>query len=384
VSKTQHYDALVVGGGLFGCHAAIYLARRGKKVLLVEQADQLITRASIVNQARLHAGYHYPRSIATAKSSDLYVNRFGTEFSDCINRDFTHYYAIARRGSLTAPRQFEAFCDYLGIPCEAVANHSSFNYDQLAAVYATVEYSFDPLLLAARYRQRVADEQNIEVRLSNRIGAVTADETHFRATLKPLKFSAESAAVEIKAVINATYASINTINGQFGQATIPLMHEIAEMAFVELQNKLKDAALTVMDGPFCSLMPYGKTGLHSLSSVAYTHQRVSYGAEPDFPECQSLRPDCSPTATADCSTCPRQPKSNYQKMSAQLSRFLTDEVAMQYRHSRYTIKAKLRANHIDDGRPTEVRLMSTAPTFVCLFAGKVNNVYAMEGVLDGL
>ena len=122
---SKSIDALVIGGGVFGCHAAIHLAKRGKSVVLIEQGDQLITRASIVNQARLHAGYHYPRSIATASSSDRYVERFGKEFSDCINRDFVHYYAIAKRGSLTGPQQFESFCNYLGIPCTPVASHGS-------------------------------------------------------------------------------------------------------------------------------------------------------------------------------------------------------------------------------------------------------------------
>lgn len=379
---TAAYDALVIGGGLFGCHAALYLARAGRRVLLIEQSDQLIGRASIVNQARLHAGYHYPRSVATARGSDRYVERFATEFADCINRDFQHYYAIARRGSLTDPAQFERFCRFLGIPCERAYDHPAFDYDQLAAVYATREYSFDPPLLAREYRKRIA-AAGVAVELGS---TVVSQEEIAGGRRVVIQGCRGKRIVTTRLVVNATYAAINVVNRQFAQPEIPLMHEIAEMAFVEPGAALSGAALTVMDGPFCSLMPYGKTGLHSLSSVAYTHQRVHYGAQPRFSICQSQNPACTPTRLADCSNCKVRPKSNFPKMRSQLSRFLTNEVAktIRYRQSRFTIKAKLRANHIDDGRPTEVRLTDRERPFVCLFAGKINNVYAMEEPLDRL
>ena len=46
-------DALVIGGGFYGCCLAIFLRRRFKRVLVVDRAERLLTRASRVNQARL-------------------------------------------------------------------------------------------------------------------------------------------------------------------------------------------------------------------------------------------------------------------------------------------------------------------------------------------
>ena len=64
-------DAIVIGGGFYGVVIAIYLARqRGlQRVTLVEREGALLTRASYNNQARVHNGYHYPRSILTAYRS---------------------------------------------------------------------------------------------------------------------------------------------------------------------------------------------------------------------------------------------------------------------------------------------------------------------------
>lgn len=57
------YDDVVVGGGFYGCMLAAHLSRsRGRRVLLLEAAGELLGRASFANQARVHNGYHYPRS----------------------------------------------------------------------------------------------------------------------------------------------------------------------------------------------------------------------------------------------------------------------------------------------------------------------------------
>lgn len=373
-------DALVVGGGVFGCHTAYFLAERGLEVVVVEQDEALIQRASIVNQARLHAGYHYPRAIATALASDHYLPRFREDFAHCIHSHFTHYYAIARRGSLTDAAQFQHFCNYLQLPCEEVEAQPAFNYEQLEAVFATREDSFDPLLLAKHYRQLLRLHPRVKVLLQSRVSQVLRDANSFQTTIIERQ-SSKKIVLETALVVNATYSSINTTNRQFGLADIPLQHEIAEMAFVRVAPSFSQAAITIMDGPFCSLMPYGKTGLHSLSSVAYTHQRVSYGSEPSF-SCMDKEPNCQPNATAICSLCGSRPASNYPKMLSQLRRYLLPSVGLDYQHSRYTIKAKLQANSIDDGRPTEVLQLLNQPAYFCVFAGKVNNIYAVEEALE--
>jgi glycerol-3-phosphate dehydrogenase len=64
------YDHIIIGGGIFGTYSAIYLAKKGLKICLIEKEAELFQKASVVNQARLHGGYHYPRSVATAMMSD--------------------------------------------------------------------------------------------------------------------------------------------------------------------------------------------------------------------------------------------------------------------------------------------------------------------------
>lgn len=181
-------------------------------------------------------------------------------------------------------------------------------------------------------------------------------------------------------VINATYSATNAVNRLFGVSQLDLTHEISEIAFITSRH-FRNMGLTVMDGPFGSIMPYGLSGLLSLSSVAYTHHKISYDHLPQF-DCQSPDdPNCTPDAPGICTECPRRPASNAYKMLQQMRQYFTDLVQFEHLFSYYTIKSKLKANYIDDGRPTEIAQLSRQPAFYCLFAGKVNSIYEIEKIV---
>src|SRR5215469_5945030 len=112
----SEYDAVVIGGGFYGCTIALFLRERFSSILLVEQENELLTRASLVNQARVHNGYHYPRSFVTALRSHVNFPRFVSDFRECIDATFEQYYAIARSQSKTSALQFSRIFSNLGIP----------------------------------------------------------------------------------------------------------------------------------------------------------------------------------------------------------------------------------------------------------------------------
>ena len=69
----------VVGGGLFGCTAAIYAARAGHEVHLLEAKRDLMRGATAGTFARGHRGYHYPRSPETGRESRRAEKSFRAE-----------------------------------------------------------------------------------------------------------------------------------------------------------------------------------------------------------------------------------------------------------------------------------------------------------------
>src|SRR5499426_4760499 len=95
------YAHIIVGGGTYGCFAALRLAELfgGANVLVIEQEADIMLRASYNNQARVHNGYHYPRSLLTALRSRINAPRFLAEFKHTIFASPEQYYAISRRQS---------------------------------------------------------------------------------------------------------------------------------------------------------------------------------------------------------------------------------------------------------------------------------------------
>jgi hypothetical protein len=373
----EAFDYAVVGGGIFGCYAALFLADQGAKVLLLEKEAKLFQKASLVNQARLHSGYHYPRSMATAAMSDEHKARFTEEHSAFVHAHFEKYYAIDRFGSFTDPKQFERFCAQLNIPCERVSNHHLFNFDRLEALYLTEEASFDPVLLGAYYSRRVHAHKGIALRTGTQLNGAVATGNHWEIQYATADQGENWVTAPV--VINATYAATNAVNAIFGISSLELTHEIAEIAFIS-SNQFRDKGLTVMDGPFGSIMPYGKSGLLSLSSVAYTHHKISYDALPTF-DCQLSHVSCRPGAPAICTDCAFRPKSNVHKMLAQMGLYFSEQVHFDYFFSYFTIKSKLKSSYIDDSRPTEISLLKKNPDFYCLFAGKINSIYEVEKII---
>ena len=103
----ERYDVLVIGGGFYGLFLAEFAAARFRRVLLCEAGPGLMRRASYANQARVHNGYHYPRSVLTATRSRANFPRFVEEFAPAIDSSFEKVYAIGRRFSkllLSRPR----------------------------------------------------------------------------------------------------------------------------------------------------------------------------------------------------------------------------------------------------------------------------------------
>ena len=95
---SAEYDVAIVGGGFYGCCIALFMRSLYDKVVVLERSDALLGRASAVNQARIHNGFHYPRSFVTALRSGQNFGPFTEMFRDAVVDDFEMLYAIARRG----------------------------------------------------------------------------------------------------------------------------------------------------------------------------------------------------------------------------------------------------------------------------------------------
>ena len=374
----ENYDLVIFGGGIFGSYGALFFARKGLRVCLVEREAELMQKASVVNQARLHSGYHYPRSITTAQTANDFKKRFIDDHQPFINATFKQYYAIDKYGSFTDAKSFERFCRFIGIKAEKVRSLPFLNPKRIEAIYITEEYSFDPIMIREYYMEQLRHQKGLVILTDIAPSHAEQQANHWIVSLKTPR--AQEMVIRTPCVINATYANINTINTLFNIPPLHLVYELTEMAFIA-SPPLKDIGLTIMDGHYCSIMPYGKADLLSLSSVTYTPHHTSKDQYPAFP-CQAQTASCTPQAIAICNLCQQCPGSNAHKMINQMYHYIDNQIPLRYIFSMFTVKTKLESSYIDDGRPTVIAKCSDKPFFYCVFAGKINCIYEIETVLD--
>ncbi len=370
-------DKLIIGGGLYGLYAALHCAKKGERVLVLEREAAPFRRATTINQARVHMGYHYPRSLSTALKSKNYFERFCRDYPFCILKEFRQIYATSATFSWTNREQFCKFCANADIRCDLLNPDAFFQPGLCDGAYETTEYTYDAALLCDYFMCELSKYPRAELRCSAEVTAIAQKGGVYELTLS------NGERLQAPFVLNATYAGVNQIHKLLKLPPFKIKYELCEMILCSVNDCLRDIGLTVMDGPFFSIMPYGKTGLHSLTAVAHTPHITSYDTLPTFP-CQS-RCDgfCKPESMGNCTDCPAQPPSAWPYMSALARKYLRPELEFTYQGSLFSMKPILMASELDDSRPTVIREYTAKPWFYSVLSGKINTVYDLDVILDG-
>ena len=362
---SEQYDAVIVGGGFYGCSLALHLQRAQElRVLVVELGPDLLLRASYANQARVHNGYHYPRSLLTGLRSRVNFPRFSQDYRDCIDQTFEKYYAVGRILSNVTAGQFRLFCERIGAPAERATARvrALFNPDLIEDVFLVRETAFD----ANRLRHRLATElvdAGVEVRLSTE--ALRLSPAGEGRLAVQLRSAAGDSTVSARRVFNCTYSRINRLLSNSGLPAIPLKHELTEIALIEVPDALRHIGITVMCGPFFSLMPFPAAGLHSLSHVRYT------------PHCAWQDTETGPNHDPYAMLAALPRRSRQLRMLKDAARYLPAAAECHYRESLWEVKTVLPRSEVDDSRPILLKVDSQVPRLTSVMGSKIDNVYDM-------
>lgn len=342
-----------------------------RRVVLLERESGLLRRASYANQARVHNGYHYPRSILTSIRSRLSYSRFRDQFPDAVDTDFTKVYAIARRVSKINAQQFTRFCRRIGAdiapaPKEIV---SLFDSHLIEAAFVVTECAFNARIIEASL-EALLEEAGVRVVLDTtveRLEPVLGTEVHVVC-----RNVSGSSTIVADHAFNCTYSGINTLLRASGMATVPLKHELAELALLELPHPLRKLGITVMDGPFFSTMPFPAEGVHSLSHVRFTPHRTwsADGGDAADDEGRAL--------------VRRPPPTNYRYMLHDAARYVPRLAGARYRDSLWEIKTILPRSERDDSRPVLLHRSPDARQIWSVLGAKIDGVYDVQAIINEL
>lgn len=327
----------VAGGGLFGATAAIHLARAGHDVHLYEPND-VMGAASSVNQGRLHAGHHYPRSPETVAECQASLTSFRAEYGDAIIDGGEHYYAIAKEGSKVSGLEYVAFCMRHGLNFMD-ASPSVLNSEAIDVALSVDESRLDLHRLCGIVRRRL-DEVGVTV--------------HLEPATRALRDKYDR-------VIIAAYAATNDVAADLGAPVEPFQFEVIEKPIVRMPYSFHDVGIVIMDGEFCCLDPYGRTDLHVMGHVRHAIHAANVGLRAEVPRHLQDYLNCGLVVEPGHSRF-----HDFIEVGRQFIPALAEAVHV---GSMWTVRAVLPNRDADDARPTLVREISEG--VIRIFSGKL-------------
>lgn len=245
----------VAGAGIYGVTVAIRLAEQGHNVRLFDPLG-VLQAASAINQYRVHAGYHYPRSLETIQETLEARAEFIRVYEPAIVRNSHHYYAIPKEGSRTAPDLYERVMAEQGLPLKP-CRPDWMNFGFIERCYEVDENIYDPDVLRGL----------IETRL--RALGIPFEQKEFITGMRD----------DFDFVIWATYGL-----GPSRRAFHVAKFQVAEKMLIELPAALQHVALVVVDGPFTAFDPYGGSCRSLFGSAKNTNHWTTTNPDEPIPE----------------------------------------------------------------------------------------------------
>ena len=354
--KPDTVDYLVIGGGFYGCCLGLFLRSVSDKVAVVEAGAQTMERASRVNQARVHSGFHYPRSVLTAAKSMALHRRFADDFPQAVKTDFRMLYAIARHHSKVSAARFSRMFTELGAPIRPIASRERalFDPDLIEDAFECTEYAFDYAVLRRLLSARM-EACGLDVRLDTEVEGLSEQDDAVTVTL------ASGREIRARYVFNVTYGQINHILGLANLPKASLKYELAEIVLVKPPEELDGLGVTVMDGPLFSAMPSPADDLYSLTHVRYTPHLSWTDADTDASPYQIAAQFAG--------------ASRSRHMVQDSMRFLPCLAGLEVQGSITDVKAVLIKNEEDDGRPILFQRKPATSRVLSVLGAKIDNIY---------
>jgi len=225
----------IIGAGFYGCHVGLTLLRDGHDVHIYEIKDSIFKGASGCIPARIHKGFHYPRSKKTRDACQAHAREFEEFYAPFIRKIPTNIYAIAANKSLV---DFEQYVHTLKpeVPFEVIKKPSDYGLANVEGAILTEE------------RHIVTDD----------VREFYRKELEGRITFGAKPKAVDDPAYDV--TIDATFCAYDSR---------PI--DRYEPCVVGLLEGSVDTAVTIMDGPFGSVYPWNPSRhLLSLSSARFT------------------------------------------------------------------------------------------------------------------
>jgi len=248
--------ALVIGAGIHGLAVAVELAKRKIKVTLLERNHDILLGTSNATHNRAHMGYHYPRSLETAREC-IEGNRYFVEMlRDVLVYPGSAYYLVEKNESKVTASEYAKFCEDAGLEYKLEwPDLCMLNRDNIEASFMVEEPLYDVNILRRYYKKEIA-KYDIELICDYNLESVNILSSN-TLSLCSSKNNKQHYIVNLRAdaIVNATYALTNNVQRMFGIKNLcDYKLQTTEVPVVRCMKNIPQ--LTVMNGRFVTIFPY--------------------------------------------------------------------------------------------------------------------------------
>jgi predicted dehydrogenase len=355
LEDNARHAVAVVGGGIFGLLAGLAVAEKGYPVILFEKNSDIFLGASLVNQCRVHMGYHYPRDERTAIATLAAQESFCKTFPEAIvKKDFENYYCFAREGSLVTKSQCLAFCKKLGLRyAEVFPKKVAVAKEKIEFSLKVPERIFDAHKVKQHLLHMVDEIKNMEVLVGAEVVGIAREKKGYQVSYQ---VEQRKQTRLFSGIINATYSDINNINKMLRVPLSEYQYELCEMPVVKVPWKGR-TGVAIMDGPFCGIMPFGFSKEYLLYDVELSVLDRQTSVFPNF------------RFGIPYYDTPQRREKRFRKIIGKMGRWFPQLQKAVYLYSIYATRIVLPRRDASDARPTVIS--NPAPGVWSIFSGKI-------------
>ncbi len=249
---------LIIGAGIHGAFLCNYLSEHGYKITILEKNSDICAETSAATHNRANRGYHYPRSKKTFDECIKGYDYFKKNYSRFL-KNITSLYCIEKKSNLNF-KKYINFFKKNDLKFKIIKKSKHINKKNIEGIIKAEEGCYDHDKIKFYLKKKLRKE-NIKLYLNYNLTKIENKKNNIICFSKKGKKIID----KFDLIINSTYVYSEQVSNLFfpkKKKEKKYKFQVTEIPLVYCKQKIP--GVTVMDGPFTTIMPKVGTKNHYL------------------------------------------------------------------------------------------------------------------------
>lgn len=268
IESLKDRKIVIIGAGIHGCFLASYLSKYNFKIYLLDKNNSICKGTSASTHNRANRGYHYPRSQLTMLECMQSYDFFKKNYRNFLE-EIDSYYCIEKTSKVNFKKYQDIF-KKSKLYYKKINKNTFIKPNLIEGIIKAQEGCFNHYKII-KFLSKQLNRNNIHKKFNFELKDVQLDDSNivFKSKNKKLKLN------NLSCIVNTTYDNSNAILKLFNIKSFKkYLYQNTEIPVVF--SKKKFPGITVMDGPYATIMPYaGKKNHYLLYDVENSIINVS-------------------------------------------------------------------------------------------------------------